>query len=566
MNHFVSTNHILPDSQYGGRAGASAVDPILMMVHDVKKAKGKGTALIADIKGAYDGVNTEKLLEVMKGLKLPEAMIRWTAHFTKERTTALLTHHNQLTKVMKVKMGIPQGSVISPLLFQLYTTPLIKTLERRKGLRLTTFMDDYCLLRTGPNFTQNTNQLEQDYEWLIEEGLRQDIHFDEKEKLQFIHFKRGRAIEPMPKLKGKEPQKVVKLLGIYIDNNMNFKFHVQEKIERFKRLRYMLSRFCKSLPISKGRDVYNSCVRSVLEYGSEIWSWFLSKKQKREMEMVQRLAIRQLLGVPRGTPTAYCNKELGVMPLENRFELRNDWFMSRLKYNMHRYNPIFEIIQDLKFNNQRITNSKYKSPLMLIAQQHQDALLKWKDGKIHWKRQFINTYRAKKTITENHKKNKETARIKRLKEHRNKILDEHHEKYDAELKSVAIKSNDSPHEQRKKLLWLEYRENVSESPFTTKTANLPMGFLLKKEMKSVAKKVVRLRIGCGKLAEYFDMIEQDVLECECKDQTRTREHMIEECELTKDQFEGATMKHLVYSTKGLIELADILKTSKTFQV
>ncbi|GME88616.1 unnamed protein product [Ambrosiozyma monospora] len=93
-----------------------------------------------------------------------------------------------------------------------------------------------------------------------------------------------------------------------------------------------------------------------------------------------------------------------------------------------------------------------------------------------------------------------------------------------------------------------------------------MGFLLKKEMKSVAKKVVRLRIGCGKLAEYFKMIGQYVLEGECKSQTRTREHMIEECELTKDQFEGATMKYLVYSTKGLIELADILKTSKTFQV
>ncbi|GME85736.1 unnamed protein product [Ambrosiozyma monospora] len=118
---------------------------------------------------------------------------------------------------------------------------------------------------------------------------------------------------------------------------------------------------------------------------------------------------------------------------------------------------------------------------MLIVQQHQDALLKWKDGKLHWKRQFITTYRAKKTIAENHKKNKETARVERLKEHRNKILNGHHEKYDAELKSIDIKSNDFPHEQRKKLLLLEYFENVSEFPLTTKTANLPMGFYSRKK-------------------------------------------------------------------------------------
>ncbi|GMG40640.1 unnamed protein product [Ambrosiozyma monospora] len=123
-------------------------------------AQGNSSALMVDIQGAYDNVNFEKLTQIMRDLNFPEAMIRWTSHFTTQRTTTLVTHNNIVTKQMKVKMGIPQGSPASGLLFIIYTTLLIRSLNANCNVKSVGYMDDWTLYYTGNDFEKNTSEIE----------------------------------------------------------------------------------------------------------------------------------------------------------------------------------------------------------------------------------------------------------------------------------------------------------------------------------------------------------------------------------------------------------------------
>ncbi|GMG19983.1 unnamed protein product [Ambrosiozyma monospora] len=76
---FTEENKILPPkspNQCGARAGYTAIDPVLKMVHDLKVHNGAGSALFMDIQGAYDSVNPLKLVHLMKSLKFPEQLIK----------------------------------------------------------------------------------------------------------------------------------------------------------------------------------------------------------------------------------------------------------------------------------------------------------------------------------------------------------------------------------------------------------------------------------------------------------------------------------------------------------
>ena len=75
----------MPREQFGAREGYCASDAVLELVHRVKTNRADTTAMMIDIKGAFDNVNRDTLLEIMKRYKLPSAVISWVYHFINDR-------------------------------------------------------------------------------------------------------------------------------------------------------------------------------------------------------------------------------------------------------------------------------------------------------------------------------------------------------------------------------------------------------------------------------------------------------------------------------------------------
>ncbi|GMG22098.1 unnamed protein product [Ambrosiozyma monospora] len=75
MYYFAKENHILPDSQFGARSGYNSLDGVIRLVHDIKRNRGQGWALISDVQGAYDNVNISKLIVILQEMNFPTQMV-----------------------------------------------------------------------------------------------------------------------------------------------------------------------------------------------------------------------------------------------------------------------------------------------------------------------------------------------------------------------------------------------------------------------------------------------------------------------------------------------------------
>ena len=94
----------------------------MTVVHDIEIANRKKnvlSCLLLDIKGAFDFVSINQLLNVMKNLKLSRIVIQWVKDFMTKRSVNLIFDENK-SKTYYVESGIPQGSPISPILFSIY--------------------------------------------------------------------------------------------------------------------------------------------------------------------------------------------------------------------------------------------------------------------------------------------------------------------------------------------------------------------------------------------------------------------------------------------------------------
>jgi hypothetical protein len=109
----------------------SAIDAAIALMHEIDTNAGTKwviSALFLDIRGMFDNISSACLLHTMSQLGCPKAVLSWGKAFLVNRTTALLFDgHTNIE--CPINMGIPHGSLASPILFLIYLCPLFDTLN-----------------------------------------------------------------------------------------------------------------------------------------------------------------------------------------------------------------------------------------------------------------------------------------------------------------------------------------------------------------------------------------------------------------------------------------------------
>ncbi|KAL3246594.1 hypothetical protein ABHI18_012678, partial [Aspergillus niger] len=120
ISHAVETYGLLPTSHFGARKQRSAEQALVLLQEQIYAAwRGRRVvSLISfDVKGAYNGVCKERLLQRMKARGIPENLLRWVEAFCSERTVTIQIN-GQLSETPSLpQAGLPQGSPLSPILF-----------------------------------------------------------------------------------------------------------------------------------------------------------------------------------------------------------------------------------------------------------------------------------------------------------------------------------------------------------------------------------------------------------------------------------------------------------------
>jgi hypothetical protein len=275
-------HQLLPDTQMGARPGRSTKTALELLTAQVKTIWGSGkfvaSLLSLDILGAFDTVNSTKLLNILRSKGFPGWVVRWIRAFMTGRRTTLVIQGSE-TKAFPVPLGVPQGSPLSPILFLFYNSELLDLCQRPKeGLSAIGFADDVNMLAYGRSTESNCRILEAGHLRCLGWARRHGMRFAPT-KYELIHFTRSRSLFNLRAsvyLDGteKQPSPDIRVLGVWLDTKLRWSAHLRKVQQKATAQTGALTRITAATwgaSFSRARQVYSAVVRPALAYGAGIW-------------------------------------------------------------------------------------------------------------------------------------------------------------------------------------------------------------------------------------------------------------------------------------------------------
>ena len=334
LNCEVDERKLLDDYQAGFRNGRSTTTNVMIITEVIRERKAnKKTTQLAylDISGAYDSVSRlglrNVLAEAQVGVRMHKALTSWL-----KTSTRRVVSTGDKSRDFEVNHGVPQGSVLSPLLFNLYLDKVMKQAgmegkgvnypvnecKEMQQIRIAylAYADDVVLMAESPNDLQRMVTA-------VNTTMRKWCLHLSPAKCEYQQIgKRGHKEIKIQTNNGdhqfKETDRA-KYLGCYISSRK--RSAMKERIKQAEVAAWQLNRIrCKGITIavSKATLLYKSMVRPIMEYGS-----IAAQTTERELNLMDKVTAQYLkrwMRLPRNTQTSALMYETGLEPAESRIQ------------------------------------------------------------------------------------------------------------------------------------------------------------------------------------------------------------------------------------------------------
>ena len=269
-----------------------------------------------DLSKAFDTVSHPLLLSKLEDMGVSERSTLWLISYLTRRTQ--VTRFTDITSdVCEIESGVPQGSILGPILFIAFTSDLAKVVP---DCKIVAYADDAAILVSAKKLKNLQTKIEQCLQlvqsWYTSNGL-----LINPSKTEFMVMGKGNQIgitvtEGDRKLT--IPSKVcMKVLGVVVDQKLSWENHIKAIKRKTCNAIRNIARTADILPLHSRRMLTEALVTPHYNYCDVVYDG-CSEKAKKELQRNQNYAARALLGKPKFSNGSDALRQLQWLPLEKR--------------------------------------------------------------------------------------------------------------------------------------------------------------------------------------------------------------------------------------------------------